>query len=1161
MIQRHVLFRSIAFVAVLAALVLVRPPLTSAQEDVLPHLQAMPDITIEISTRESSFAIHGYRPPFGGCPMDGFEDLIGEDLSWDGTRFSMDFTWESQDPCAQGSSWQIAGQVAPGGQAVLELTASQSLHWCSDCPGTEIDSYEEAFYRLSGAIPLVGTESFEDPFSGGRWCYKYAVTGADVGDVIQEARHTGSTLGPAPTLIYPPDGDHGLPDTVEVHVCGAGSPPSPATATPAAKGLWQLRSREVLEPTSAKVADLLFPCDLTLQEEWSPRLSVEEASATMQIEVAEVIAQDCIGPGCPSVTLSSVFSWTPPPQTLVPGGQVALSAAIDSVGFSEPYYGYSKNAWMVLYQDLGPIDAPDVSVLGLNYVEGEEDSTVLGQRYDGQWEIPPGAPGDSLALGIDLRGPANCDRALIFYHYGYVALDTTPEPLPDDADEAPLEEDSDLPPAEEDESAWSPPEEEPDAVPPEALEEIIAGLGSIGTIPGPEGLTEALAGIALPAAVLSALTALGYLAGGGYGPGPGGPSAGPPGGSPGEITLTDALGNQFDYEWDPDQGGYINPQTGGMLDGTLWNEYNRNLAANRAFSDRERERLEKRETAFDRRADWYATDRQRERREGLEGALRDLEERGYALGADGARAAAHAGELARRVRAGETISENRALAIERFVRNREAGRTMADMGEHGQVTNWDVGYATAAGIARNIITARNEDGSTSWAGLAVRIGVGVATLGSSEYAFIPASAAYTYSDGVARGQSRSEAALWAVGGATLEVLAGKAFQGIFSLGGRVLGAAGQFADDVAPGVSNYVRTGVRGLGRELRQVGRWLGIGGQPALTAAEKNLQWRVVKAVAEEADDDICRLYRGNGRELLGALERKGGLTTRQAQGVRQLLSKRLNAHFDDGMEAAMEQFHKDTGIHPQEVLLGDSGSTARGGPFSVGNSDFDVTAASRFSRADVARYRAQHGLGSDAEALEQLTQRFHATYKKEVKRLLHRDGLTMDEAGVEIFDRIRNLPPGGDVYPFGYSNARQSVQGRARVYRPGHRPYNTSGDALVDQNVIELGRAGHQVPADPVRMNAQEFRQVVRLQVAKANKTDGTSLAKALDRAREPMRRLGMPTSAMDTQTHGIAQQIRGGPQQQARILGNNGLTEPQFVERARAELMRFDSLLSD
>jgi hypothetical protein len=893
----------------------------------------------------------------------------------------------------------------------------------------------------------------------------------------------------------------------------------------------------------------------------------------MQMEAAEDRSQDCRRPGCPSATLSTAYSWTPPPQTLVPGEEVVVSAAIDSCSLSAVDSSWAQGACViVVFEDPWPIipftmwaDEDDVDLLNVVHHEDQPDSAELTHPYEAAWQIPPCAPGDRLALRFlmssGLSGIGCGHEAEIEYHYLCVALDPTPEPVSDENDEGPREEDGDLPSADEDdESIWSPPEEEPEDIPPETIDDIIAGLGGIGAIPGPEGLTQALAGIALPAAVLSALTALGYLAGGGYGPDPSGPAAGPPGGAAGQMTLTDTLGNQHDYEWDPNHGGYINPATGGMLDPTLWNEYNRNLAANRAFIDRERERLEKRDTDFDRRVDELDPDRRRRRREGLEQSMRDLEKRGYALGDDGARAAAHARRLAQKVRAGETISRDKAQAIERFISNREAGRTAADTGDHGQVSTWDVGYATAAGIVRNVITGRNEDGSTSWAGLGVRVAAGVATLGQSEYVFVPASATYVYHDSRARGQSRGEAVLSAAGGAVLEVAAGKALQGVAALGGRALSAAGRVVDDVAPGLSSTMRSGARGLAGEFDQVGRFLG--GKPLLTTAERNAQSRIIQAIRNNADDDLRRLYQGNGRQVLGSLERKGGLTTGQAQRIRKALSTRIEAHLDDGMDEAFAQFGKETGIQPEEVLVGDSGSTARGGPFAVGKSDFDRTVVPRFSQADVQRYRAQQGLGSDEEAVEALTRRFRATYEEEVEGLLRNsDGLTGQDVSLELFDRIQTRGPGGEVYPFGYTNARQSAQGRARVYRPGRKPYSTSGDALVDQNTIEIGRAGQRVPGDPVRMNAEEFAGVVRRQVAAGSRHhDGTSLAKAVDRAREPMQRLGMPRSAMDTRVHRIARQIRSNPQQQAEILRRNGMTEEQFVERARGELGRFAALIS-
>ncbi|MBN1249766.1 MAG: hypothetical protein JXC32_19035 [Anaerolineae bacterium] len=1174
----HALRRRAGLTVLLALLLAFGGVRVAAQETgVLPQLQTMDELAVELIGATALITGNGETTQRQrGFMLSNAEALTapgGAGLSWDGTRFSTQVAME-------GREWRIAGEVSPDGRTLLDLSAYQSLSYCTDPRGcTTPDSQDVATYVLRGPIPLEGPEDWGT--GGPRWCYIYAVEGTDVGNVIQEAAHSEMTTGSETRLAYPPPAGTDLPERLNIYFCGTSIPMPQGESQPAASGTWQFQSREVLEPASTALAGLLGSCDLDQEEQWSPVLAVQEASATTQIEVAQAIAQDCIGPGCPSVTLSAAFTWTPPPTTLVPGEQIVVAAAIDSVIYSAPHYGYTKNARVLIYQDTGVVDFDRVDLLSLFYQENNDQGNALGQTYDAPWAIPPGAPGDRLALGVMLSGPAECDTGLVLYHYSFVVLDQLPQPSASD----PVEEEPAVAPSEDE--IWEPSSgEAPDAIGPDAngnyttgpeglstgLGGIPAGLGDIGLAPGPETLTEALVGIGLPAAVISALSAAGQLLGGAASDVPESPD-GPPGGSPAEITLTDALGNNHDYRWDPNQGGYINPQTGGMLNGTLWNEYNRNLASNRAFSDRERQRLENRETEFDHRMDWYNTDRQRERREGLERELRGLEERGYALGEDGARASAHAAALARQVRAGETISVDRALAIDRFIRNREAGRSSADTGERTDVTDWDVRQAQAQALARAAVTGRNEDGSTNWAGIGIRVVIGIVTGGGSEKVFIPASAAYTYYDARNRGQSRSDAALSAAGSALLEVALGKAAQGVAGLGGRVLGTAGQLADEVAPGITNYVRTGVRGLGNELDQLGQGLssakqalaqrlGVGGQPALTAAERQLQWRVTKAVAEGADDDLVRTFQGNGRQALRELERHGGLTQQQAQQIRRALANQVDGALDDGAEAAMQRFHERTGIQPQEVLVGDSGSTARGGAFSVANSDFDRTLTPRFAPADIARYAQENGI-SEAQAVEVLSRRFRATYQREVEQVLReRTGLTTTQVDLNVFDRVRTTARGGDIYPFGYTNARQSAWGRTRVYRPGHRPYNTSGDALVDQNVIEIGRAGQHVPDDPVRATVEELRVVVRHQAAAGNRyTDATSLAKALDRAGEPLQRLRLPNAQTDANLSQIARQIRNNPQQQAQILRQYGMTEQQFVERARAELNRFASLIAN
>lgn len=82
------------------------------------------------------------------------------------------------------------------------------------------------------------------------------------------------------------------------------------------------------------------------------------------------------------------------------------------------------------------------------------------------------------------------------------------------------------------------------------------------------------------------------------------PPATPPAASPPrEMTLTDAAGREHQYEWSDKHQGYVNILTGGLLDPTLWTEYNRNLQENIRFTEEQRQKMESRQTDFDRQMD------------------------------------------------------------------------------------------------------------------------------------------------------------------------------------------------------------------------------------------------------------------------------------------------------------------------------------------------------------------------------------------------------------------------------------------------------------------------------------------------------------------------------------------------------------------------------
>jgi hypothetical protein len=74
----------------------------------------------------------------------------------------------------------------------------------------------------------------------------------------------------------------------------------------------------------------------------------------------------------------------------------------------------------------------------------------------------------------------------------------------------------------------------------------------------------------------------------------------PPTPPPTDLVLTDSLGRTHQYELDPKSGKYINILTGGELDPDRWDEYNKNLISDKAFTDQQRQKLEQGETAQDR---------------------------------------------------------------------------------------------------------------------------------------------------------------------------------------------------------------------------------------------------------------------------------------------------------------------------------------------------------------------------------------------------------------------------------------------------------------------------------------------------------------------------------------------------------------------------------
>ena len=845
---------------------------------------------------------------------------------------------------------------------------------------------------------------------------------------------------------------------------------------------------------------------------------------------------------------TNYWSWALPPQFLYVGEKPSfyLGAETRSAGEGEEPPWTSTELWL---DGDGRADTlADGDMLGSTEViyPGEKDQEEI------IWQVPGGSPGDQLALAYTVKGPAGCEGGAVVYLYEYKTFDKAPEA---------------------DKTADSVTDEE-------AAEDILnqlAGMEGIGNLLGPETTRQALIGVVAPAILIAILAALGQM--GGSTSKSGGNGGDPPPDGPQKLTLRDALGRQHEYEWSPEDGGYINPETDGMLDPALWDEYNRNLAANEAFNQQQREKIARRDTDFDRQVD-KMLDREKQHQV-LIRELEDLKRAGYRLGPDGARASSHADRLLGKVRSGQPVSSKQIAAVERFIRDRQSGRTEVESSRQ-TVSEMDVFTETVQGSVRTAITAKNPDGSISWPAMVSRVAIAINTGGASEWAMIPAESGYIVKDCMDRGASVGEAVATAGVIAAVSAVAGKAIAGglgaVAKGAGWVARGAAKAAGKHLPGASaaakqaaKWLGKGVTGLGEEFKQTGqvvkavaKRMGIGGTRAAgrkiagqsarsaltTPAQRNLKKAFTKAVAEGDDQALMGLYKNGGMKRLAALEQGGHMTPQQVKAANKIMSRNMNRAIKEGTESSIEKFERETGVRVKEVLLGDSGSSAKGTARSI-LTDYDRTVIASFDDKAVDAYAKKLGVSTN-EARQRLGEKFMETHKAAVGDSVKRNlGVDLPDVDYAAYNGIGAGAGPADSYPLGFTNARQSVSGTGtRTYRAANgqiRTTTVSGDAIVDANALKSAKMGGEMVPDPTRIGADEMSGLLKQQAQAAAKySDAKSLAKAVERSNYVARRLRLGT---DPRLSKIARQISDKPQNMNTILQQNGISEAEFVKQTK------------
>ncbi len=480
-------------------------------------------------------------------------------VTWAGDALSVQF---QEDAVA--STGSLEAKLLADGSAVESVEASQ-VHGGTYVVQESIKAGPIPFERVEQNVQVVyhaETGTYDT-----RTCAYYALEGPAVADAVQEApRYTeydGSPSSQRTEIEF--QGAGGSLSRLEVGLCWV---PGGQT-TPASLGIWEFSSVEVSDPTNPDF--YLYPVDENC--EWNYDVMVEETSAVTRF----INKFDCYGEDVVEMEVSSTHTWTVPKRILVPGESEPLTVAVTAVGPADAPDHPRWSAKTELWYDIPSQDMVfnDGFLASAYYYELDDTNGTLPQSASAQWVVPGGAPGDTMTIQVSVEGISQNARGLLDYHYNYVTVDRTPVPGIGATPE----------PTEEPSEPWGGGDEEPID-----LDDLLAGFGGIGNIPGPETLAQALAGVVAPAVLIAILQALGggeWDSAGGSGGSDGGPlPAGPT-----EITLTDTLGRTFDYVWNAEAGGYINPQTGGMLDQSLWAEYNRTLVDNQRFIEEQRERV------------------------------------------------------------------------------------------------------------------------------------------------------------------------------------------------------------------------------------------------------------------------------------------------------------------------------------------------------------------------------------------------------------------------------------------------------------------------------------------------------------------------------------------------------------------------------------------
>ncbi|MDO8567898.1 MAG: PEGA domain-containing protein [Dehalococcoidales bacterium] len=461
--------------------------------------------------------------------------------------------------------------------------------------------------------------------------------------------------------------------------------------------------------------------------------------------------------------------------------------------------------------------------------------------------------------------------------------------------------------------------------------------------------------------------------------------------------------------------------------------------------------------------------------------------------------------------------------------------------------------------SREIFTCRSDDGSLSYKSVVLRIGADVLTGGYAEAVYAPVEVGYMTRDGMAEGKTFGHALNDAL---TTEIVMQAAGHGA----GKLIGAAGSAAAKTSLGEAAITGTkklldpvvsAYKAADASFQKAISGLTASAKPTLTASEQVAKDAIKSAIESNDSAAIKSLYKDGGRKTLGALEKKGALSAQEASHLNNVMKNEVNQALDDATKSAIQKTEQQTGVKVKEVLVGDSGSSARAGNVRSVNTDYDKTYMVDYEKASLKQYADNHFGGDTNAAKEALdNQAFHKNLQEGVENNLKKSGLNADDVDYKAYQGFGESSGHADSYPTGYTQARQAAQGNTTVYKPGAdgsvRSYKAGAETITDQHALNQAAKGDftQVKTGAPKIDTREIPGLAKQQVDAIPKAinDAKTAGKALGRMQKARELAGLP--GIDPKLMKVANQISSAPQTALGNLGSKG--QQDFIKRAIQEI---------